>query len=52
MIAGVVMCGGAEAHAREDFVGNPKVATGVYHNGPNGRVVGVADVGEQVVHHL
>lgn len=43
---------GARAYAGEDFVGNPKLATGVYHDGPNGRVVGVADVGEQVMHHL
>ena len=40
------------AHIGEDFVGDIKLAAGVDDNGGDGRVVRVADVGEQMVHHL
>ena len=43
---------GWDPHGGEDFVGDAKFATGVHHNGRNGRVVGVTDVGKEVVHHL
>lgn len=40
------------AHVGEYLVGQPKVAAGVHHNGSDGQVVRVTDVGKKMVHHL
>ena len=39
-------------HIWEDFVGDVELSAGVHDDGRYCRVVRVADVGEQVVHHL
>ena len=39
-------------HAGEDFVGDAELAAGVDHNRGDSGVVCVADVGEQMMHHL
>ena len=40
------------SYAGEDFVGDAKLAAGLHHDWGDGRVVRVADVGEEVMHHL
>ena len=45
-------CCGPGAHGRVHVVGDVKLPAGVQHDGRDGRVVRVAHVGEQVVHHL